>query len=75
MPVGERDVRVFPSAKLDRCRYEILKDAVRAATLNPAKAVGLGGQHGALAKGAKADFVVLNRAGEVLKTVVGGRGF
>jgi N-acetylglucosamine-6-phosphate deacetylase len=52
-----------------------LKDAVRAATLNPAKAVGLGGQHGALAKGAEADFVVLNRAGEVLKTVVGGRGF
>jgi len=52
-----------------------LKDAVRAATLNPARAVGLAGQHGALAKGADADFVVLSPAGEVRKTVVGGRGF
>jgi N-acetylglucosamine-6-phosphate deacetylase len=52
-----------------------LKDAVRAATLNPARAVGLAGQHGALVKGSAADFVVLNPAGEVLKTVVAGRGF
>jgi len=52
-----------------------LKDAVRAATLNPARAVGLAGQHGALAKGASADFVVLSPTGKVLKTVVGGRGF
>ncbi len=52
-----------------------LKDAVRAATLNPARAVGLVGQHGALAKGANADFVVLSLTGEVLKTVVRGRGF
>ena len=52
-----------------------LKDAVRAATLNPARAVGLVGQHGALAKGADADFVVLSLTGEVLKTVVRGRGF
>jgi N-acetylglucosamine-6-phosphate deacetylase len=52
-----------------------MKDAVRAATLNPARAVGLAGQHGALAKGADADFVVLSPAGEVLKTVVRGQGF
>jgi len=52
-----------------------LKDAVRAATLNPARAVGLASQHGVLAKGADADFVVLSPAGEVLKTVVRGRGF
>jgi N-acetylglucosamine-6-phosphate deacetylase len=50
-----------------------LKDAVRAATLNPAQAVGLARQHGVLAPGARADFVVLSAAGEVLKTVVGGR--
>jgi len=52
-----------------------MKDAVRAATLNPARAVGLVGRHGALAKGADADFVVLSLTGEVLKTVVRGRGF
>jgi N-acetylglucosamine-6-phosphate deacetylase len=52
-----------------------MKDAVRAATLNPARAVGLAGQHGALTEGAEADFVVLSLTGEVLKTVVRGRGF
>jgi N-acetylglucosamine-6-phosphate deacetylase len=52
-----------------------LKDAVRVATFNPAQAVGLAGQHGILASGAKADFVVLGPDGEVQKTIVGGRGF
>jgi N-acetylglucosamine-6-phosphate deacetylase len=52
-----------------------LRDAVRAATLNPARAVGLASQHGALAAGADADFVVLSATGEVLKTIVRGRGF
>jgi N-acetylglucosamine-6-phosphate deacetylase len=52
-----------------------MKDAVRAATLNPARAVGLAGRHGAIAKGANADFVVLSPTGEVRKTVVRGRSF
>jgi len=52
-----------------------LKDAVRAATSNPAQAVGLAGQHGVLTAGAVADFVVLSPVGDVLKTVVRGRGF
>jgi N-acetylglucosamine-6-phosphate deacetylase len=52
-----------------------LNDAVRAATLNPAQAVGLSKQQGILAPGANADFVVLNSAGEVLKTIVAGRGY
>ena len=51
------------------------RDAVRAATLNPARAVGWAKDRGLLAQGANADFVVLSPAGEVLKTVVGGRGF
>ena len=51
-----------------------LRDAVRSATLNPARAVHLAGERGVLATGAVADFVVLSTAGEVLKTVVGGRG-
>jgi N-acetylglucosamine-6-phosphate deacetylase len=52
-----------------------LRDAVQAATLNPARAVGLARHHGVLAQGADADFTVLSPAGEVLKTIVRGRGF
>jgi N-acetylglucosamine-6-phosphate deacetylase len=50
-----------------------LRDAVRAATLNPALAVGLSAHHGVLVQGANADFTVLTSAGEVLKTIVRGR--
>jgi N-acetylglucosamine-6-phosphate deacetylase len=49
-----------------------LRDAVRAATLNPARAVGMASNHGILAVGAVADFVVLSDRGDVLKTIVGG---
>jgi len=52
-----------------------LREAVRAATLNPARAVGLSKGHGVLAHGADADFTVLSPTGEVLKTIVLGRGF
>lgn len=52
-----------------------LRDAVRAASLNPARATGLAAHHGMLAQGAGANFTVLSPAGEVLKTVVRGRGF
>jgi N-acetylglucosamine-6-phosphate deacetylase len=52
-----------------------LRDAVQAATLNPARAVGMSNHHGILAQGADADFIVLNPTGEVLKTIVRGRGF
>ena len=52
-----------------------LRDAVTAATLNPVRAVGLAGDYGVLASGARADFTVLTAAGEVVKTIVHGRGF
>jgi N-acetylglucosamine-6-phosphate deacetylase len=52
-----------------------LRDAVRAATFNAAKAVGMSQQHGILAAGADADFVVMSSTGEVIRTIVGGRGF
>lgn len=52
-----------------------LRDAVRAATLNPARAVDMSQSVGSLAAGLQADFVVLNSSGEVVKTVVAGRGF
>jgi N-acetylglucosamine-6-phosphate deacetylase len=51
-----------------------LRDAVRAATLNPAHAVGMASAHGSLVSGASADFTVLNSSGDVLKTIVAGRG-
>jgi N-acetylglucosamine-6-phosphate deacetylase len=50
-----------------------LRNAVRAATLNPAHAVGMADSRGILKPGAKADFTVLNSDGEVLKTIVAGR--
>jgi N-acetylglucosamine-6-phosphate deacetylase len=49
-----------------------LQDAVRAATLNPARATGLP-QHGKLVPGAEANLVVLSPNGEVRKTIVRGR--
>ena len=49
-----------------------LRDAVQAATLNPARAVGLAQQHGILAPGVEATFVVLSASGKVLRTVVRG---
>ena len=52
-----------------------LREAVRSATLNPARAVHLAEKRGILALGAVADFVVLSPSGEVLKTVIGGRGY
>ncbi|HTS07720.1 MAG TPA: N-acetylglucosamine-6-phosphate deacetylase [Candidatus Eisenbacteria bacterium] len=51
-----------------------LRDAVRAATLNPAHAVGMTDSRGILKAGASADFAVLSSNGEVLKTIVAGRG-
>jgi N-acetylglucosamine-6-phosphate deacetylase len=51
-----------------------LRDAVQAATLNPARTVGLADRHGILAPGADADFTVLSPAGDVIKTIVHGRG-
>jgi N-acetylglucosamine-6-phosphate deacetylase len=52
-----------------------LKDAERAATLNPARAVGLAEKQGVLTCGADANFIVLSASGDVLKTVVCGRGY
>ncbi len=51
-----------------------LAEAVRAATLNPAQATGLSAKYGRLTAGAEANFVVLSSTGDVLKTIVSGRG-
>ncbi len=52
-----------------------LQHAVRAATMNPAQAVGLGQSYGVLAPGAEANLVVLSPNGEVRRTFVRGCGF
>ena len=49
-----------------------LRNAVRLATLNPARVAGVAGRKGVLAPGADADIVVLTTGGEVIQTVVGG---
>jgi N-acetylglucosamine-6-phosphate deacetylase len=49
-----------------------LRHAVRAATLNPAKAASLG-HHGQLTAGAEANLVLLSPDGNVLQTFVRGR--
>jgi N-acetylglucosamine-6-phosphate deacetylase len=50
-----------------------LRDAVRTATLNPARVVGLGQRCGLLSAGAEANFAVLSMVGEVKATIVGGQ--
>jgi N-acetylglucosamine-6-phosphate deacetylase len=50
-----------------------LLDAVRLATLNPARVLGLGERHGLVAPGGEANLVVLSPAGEVRATMVGGQ--
>src|SRR5213594_1052542 len=50
-----------------------LQQAVRLATLNPARVTGLDAR-GTLTPGARADIVVLSAAGEVKNTIIGGAG-
>ncbi len=50
-----------------------LPDAVRAVTVNPARITDAK-QAGVLQTGARADFVVLTRSGDVKRTVIGGKG-
>lgn len=49
-----------------------LQHAVRLATYNPARVLGLEKTKGVITCGADADFAVLNPKGEVLNTIIGG---
>jgi N-acetylglucosamine-6-phosphate deacetylase len=49
-----------------------LQHAVRMATLNPARVLGIQDRKGTLTAGADADIVVLTPSGEVVRTIVGG---
>ena len=48
-------------------------EAVSAATLRPARLLGIESQRGTFRTGARADFAVLGRSGEVLETWLEGR--
>ena len=50
-----------------------LQNAVRMATLNPAIVLGIAKRKGNLSVGADADIAVLTPAGEVVRTIVGGK--
>jgi N-acetylglucosamine-6-phosphate deacetylase len=50
-----------------------LGEAIRCATYNPAKCLGIEGKKGTLREGAHADLVVLDRLGTVVSTWVRGR--
>ena len=49
-----------------------LANAVRMATLNPAKLLGISPERGALAPGSVADIIVLTPKGEVVETMIAG---
>lgn len=49
-----------------------LQQAIRMATLNPARVLGIEKRKGMLAVGADADIAVFSPAGEVIRTIVGG---
>ncbi len=49
-----------------------LQQAIRLATLNPARVAGFAGRKGHLVEGADADVVVLNTAGQPIQTFVAG---
>lgn len=51
-----------------------LQNAVRLATYNPARVLGLEKRKGVIANGADADFVILGTQGEVRNTIIGGLG-
>jgi N-acetylglucosamine-6-phosphate deacetylase len=50
-----------------------LTDAVRMASLNPARALGMGGRKGGIEPRKDADMVIFTDKFDVLKTVIGGR--
>lgn len=49
-----------------------LQQAIRLATLNPARVLGIEKRKGTLSVGADADMAVFTPAGEVIRTIVGG---
>ncbi|MDQ7848961.1 MAG: N-acetylglucosamine-6-phosphate deacetylase [Armatimonadota bacterium] len=76
----DRSVFAGSTATMDRCLRTLvtaagvsLQDAVKMATINPARFMRLDGDRGSLARGKRADLVILDDALTVRLTVVGGK--
>jgi len=74
-----RDSFAGSVATMDRCVRNIVKlvglsiqDALKMATLNPAKIIGVDKKKGSLTKGKDADMVILGKDVNVIMTIVGG---
>ncbi len=74
-----RDSFAGSVATMDRCVRNIVKlvglsiqDALKMATLNPAKVIGVDKKKGSLTKGKDADMVILGEDVNVIMTIVGG---
>lgn len=70
----------FSAVTLDKCIRNFVQftgctlgEALKCATYNPAKCLGIEGKKGTLRAGADADLTVLSKEGRVLGTWVGGR--
>ena len=50
-----------------------LESALKAATINPARSVGLDGEVGSIAVGKRADLLVLDKALAIREIVIGGQ--
>ena len=75
-----RDAFAGSVATMDRCVRKMVKlvglsiqDAVKMATINSAKVMGVDEEKGSLAKGKDADMIILDEDVNVIMTVVGGR--
>ncbi len=75
-----RDAFAASVATMDRCVRNMVKlvglsiqDAVKMATINPAKVIGVDDKKGSLAEGKDADMVVFDDDMKIIMTVVGGR--
>lgn len=75
-----RDSFAGSVAIIDRCVRNMVKlvglsiqDAVKMATINPAKVIGVDERKGILAKGKDADILIIDEDVNVIMTMVGGR--
>jgi len=75
-----RDAFAGSAATMNRCVRNMVKlvglpiqDAVKMASINPAKVMGIEERKGSLAKGKDADAVVFDEEVNIIMTVVGGR--
>jgi len=75
-----RDAFAGSVATMDRCVRNMVKlvglsiqDAVKMATINPAKVIGVDDKKGSLVKGKDADVVIFDENINVVMTIVGGK--